>query len=185
MSTDTDMDGDEVTSSMRRQFPSLFEPTPGPSRQSPSPGPSGQSQSPSPGPSRGRDKGPSQAYLPSAHHSVSSSSSSSEDFDPENINYRSKHHKRRKVEYQRLKFRGTSSSEEDSDQFRYEYSPPMQSNDDETVFLNRSFRVRLTQIQNRQNNQFNISDHLFNLSFEPLTQNNYLLRDLFEVVEKL
>ena len=124
----------------------------------------------------------------------SSNEESEEDFfDPETHSFRHKKHKRLRVKFQ--DFRSEFQRNEDNNRSPppsispYDLSPALSPNvaheNSEDIFKNRSFIVRLRQVQHRTNYRFNVSDHLFDLTFETRTSNKqYLLKDLFELIHE-
>ena len=94
------------------------------------------------------------------------SSSSESDFDPIEHRWNYKNQKRRKVPYQSMKFKErTTESSDESDNEEYVLSPPSNSENPETIFMNSNFEVRLKRIAHSKHSQFNYSDHLYSMTF--------------------
>lgn len=70
---------------------------------------------------------------------------------------------------------------------QYDYSPPsspsLHSNED-TIFENRSFVVEIREIEHRRASEFNIADHLYQMSVLPKNRSDIRLTDLFELLNE-
>ena len=156
-------------------------PTPGPST-SPTPGPStSRPDSPIAGPSFASDPRDFRTSQPPRPHLLSRSSSEDSIYDNEAQNFRHKNQKRPRIQYKNLSREPRPPLPDHLP--RYTHSPPIQQNSDtETIFENRSFKVRLRQVEHRRNSRFNISDHLYDMTFEVKSNRQFLLQDLFELI---
>ena len=151
---------------------------------SPTPGPStSRPESPIAGPSFASDPRDFRSSQPPRRHLISRSSSEDSINDDEPRNFRHKNQKRPRIEYRNLSREPRSPLPNDLP--RYTHSPPIETgenSDTETIFENRSFKVRLRQVEHRRNSRFNISDHLYDMTFEVKDNRQFLLQDLFELI---
>ena len=69
----------------------------------------------------------------------------------------------------------------------YHYSPPNSPDNvtEDHIFENNSFLVEIRQIAHTRASQFNIDDHLYQMSILPKTDRDIRLSDLFELLNQI